>query len=342
MIARPASRDMPVDNDLHALHRRAADWLIRLREEPDDRTTADAFEAWLDQEPAHVRAWASVSAMFEAIGETRPEHADAWRTKDVPASRTPARRVYRRWGQAPRARAPGRRQLGAAVAAALLCAWIAPSAILFARADHMTGTGEMELVTLDDGSAVRLGPNSAIAVDYQAGARTVRLLAGQAWFDVKHNPGAPFRVAAGDVRTTVLGTSFDVRRIGSTTAVSVQRGRVRVVDHGAAPAPARELATGEWARLDARHRMSHGTDNPELLGAWREGQLIVRNRPVGEVIDELRPWYRGRIIVLSPALKDRRIDGVFDARDAMTALTAIVRQEGGSVRRLTPWLIVIS
>lgn len=332
---------MPVDSRLHALHRQAADWLIRLREEPDDRTTADAFEAWLDQDPAHVRAWASVSAMFEAIGETKPEYTGEWRAEGAAASRQFARRAHRRWTQTPQRR-PGRRQLGAAVAAALVCAWVAPSAILFASADHMTGAGEMELVTLDDGSAVRLGPHSAIAVDYEPGARAVRLLAGQAWFDVKHNPDAPFRVAAGDVRTTVLGTSFDVLRIGAATAVSVQRGRVRVVDHGTAPAPTRELASGEWARLDARHRMTHGTDNPALLGAWREGQLIVRNRPVGEVIDELRPWHHGRIIVLNPALKDRRIDGVFDARDTVAALTAIVRQEGGSVRTLTPWLIVIS
>lgn len=332
---------MPVDSDLYGLHRQAADWLIRLREEPGDRVTTDAFEAWLDQEPAHVRAWASVSAMFEAIGETQPEFADEWRVEGAAISRQPARRAHRRWTQTPQRR-PGRRQLGAAVAAALVCAWVAPSAILFARADHITGTGEMELVTLDDGSAVRLGPDSAIAVDYKSGARTVRLLAGQAWFDVKHNPDAPFRVAAGDVRTTVLGTSFDVRRIGAATAVSVQRGRVRVVDHGASPAPARELAAGEWARLDTQHGMTHGTDNPALLGAWREGQLVIRNRPIGEVIDELRPWHHGRIIVLNPALKDRRIDGVFDVRDTVAALTAIVQQEGGSVRTLTPWLVVIS
>lgn len=330
-----------MDNVRHALHRQAADWLIRLREAPEDRATADAFEAWLDEEPDHVRAWASVSAMFEAIGETRPEYADEWQDERAALPVRARRRKPRRWIQAAR-RIPTRRQAGTAIAAAVAVAWLAPSAILYARADHMTGTSEIELVTLKDGSAVRLGPKSAIAVDYRAGARTVRLLAGQAWFDVRHNPAAPFRVVAGDVRTTVLGTSFDVRRIGPSTTISVARGRVRVTNQGVSPAPARTLAAGDWASIDAGHRMVHGTDNPALLGAWREGQLVVRNRPVRDVIDELRPWYSGRIIVLDSALEARQIDGVFDARDTMAALSAIVEQAGGSVRTVTPWLVIIS
>lgn len=325
--------------DPHALHRQAADWLIRLREEPDDRVTADSFETWLDDDPAHARAWASVSAMFEAIGETRPEFESHWRSDPLPFSKAMAQHASRRWPRPPRLH---RRQVGGALAAALALAWLGPPAMLYARADHMTGTGEIEIVILNDGSAVRLGPQSAIAVDYDAGKRNVRLLDGQAWFDVKHDANAPFRVAAGDIRTTVLGTSFDVRRIGQSTAVSVARGRVQVIDQGVAPAPTRELAAGEWARVDARHHITHGTDNPALLGAWREGQLVVRNRPIGEVIDELRPWYGGKILVLSPTLKAKRIDGVFDARDTGSALSAIVQQEGGSVRKITPWIFVIS
>jgi transmembrane sensor len=214
--------------------------------------------------------------------------------------------------------------------------------MLHLQSDHMTGSGEVEALTLADGSTVQLGPESAIAVDYEKGARTVRLLAGQAWFDVKRDPGAPFRVAAGELRTTVLGTSFDVRRTGNSIAVSVGHGRVRVVDHGAAARSARDLSAGDWVRVDAGHQMTSGTDNPAILGAWREGTLVVRNRPIAEVIDELRPWYAGRIILLNPALGDKRIDGVFDAANPAGVLTAIARQEGGTLRQLTPWLLIIS
>lgn len=330
-----------MDADRHGIFRQAAGWLILLREDPGAPAARERFEAWLDEDPAHVRAWASVSDMFDTIGETGPEFQREWQPAVAAGTPQQHRRGTRVWPRLHPAR-PRRAAWGGAVAAALALAWIAPSAMLHLRSDYMTGSGETDTVALADGSAVQLGPESAIAVDYRKGARTVRLLAGQAWFDVKRDPDAPFHVVAGEVRTTVLGTSFDVRRSGNSTAVSVGHGHVRVVDQGANTRSARDLSAGDWVSVDAGHHMTSGSGNPAILGAWRGGTLVVRNRPIAEVIDELRPWYGGRIISLNSVLGRKHVDGVFDASDPAGVLAAIARQQGGTVRRVTPWLLIIS
>ncbi|WP_199553399.1 FecR family protein [Sandaracinobacteroides hominis] len=330
-----------MDDKLRNAHRQASDWLILLREEPDNLAAQARLEAWLDSDANHARAWASVLDIFEAIGETAPQLEKHWLNATTQKTggglAAPARR--RRWLRSPAAGL--RRPLFTGAIAAALVLWLAPSALLRLQSDHITGTGEVSAVQLADGSAVQLGPASAIAVEYAVGERTVRLLSGQAWFDVKHNPAAPFRVVAGDVRTTVLGTSFDVRRIAGSTDVSVRHGRVRVMDRGVAPASVRELAAGQWVRISPEHEIEAGVDNADLLGAWRDGSLVVRNRTIADVIEELRPWYGGRIILLSRSLGRQRVDGVYDAHDPAAALSTLVGTAGGTVRRIMPWLIVI-
>lgn len=328
-----------MSDNLRDAHRQASDWLILLREEPDSAAVRERFEAWLDADPDHARAWVSVSETFEVIGETAPELEKQWRGGGGSDAAAP-RRTQRRWLRQPGQRL--RRSILAGAIAASLALWIGPGAMLRLQSDHVTGTGEVRAMRLADGSTVRLGPDSAIAIDYQTGARSVRLLTGQAWFDVKRDPAAPFRVIAGDVRTTVLGTSFDVRRIGGATGVSVQRGRVRVVDYGVTPATSRELAPGQWVRIDSSHEVESGADNATLFGGWRDGSLVVRNRPIAEAIENLRPWYHGKIVLMTPELGRKRVDGVYNAREPERALVALVGQAGGTVRRITPWLIVIT
>lgn len=326
----------PVRDSTGTVEQQAADWLILLREEPESASLQRRFETWLDDDPVHACAWVAVSDSFEAIAEVGPELGDRWRE----GAMVPLRAPRWRWRQHSLGRTvairPGRLAIGAVAAALTL--WFAPAAVLRLQSDYVTGPGELRSVTLADGSTVSLGPGSALAVDYSDSARSVRLLAGEAWFDVEHNPAAPFRVIAGEVQTTVLGTSFDVRRVGGATAVSLKRGRVRVTAEGTT----RDLSPGQWVRVDEAHKVEGGADDPTLLGAWQEGAIIARNRPIAEVIDELRPWFGGRIVLLNRTLGESRIDGVYNAREPESALAAMVARGGGKVQRITPWVILIS
>ncbi|MFT4055062.1 MAG: FecR domain-containing protein [Novosphingobium sp.] len=334
-----------MSGNMRSRQEQASDWIVLLHEAPDDASTQKRFEAWLDAAPENALAWVAATDTFETIDAIGPELEAHWRRADTEVTRqtSPSARESR----SPR-QWVGRNKLARSASilasgiAACLTLWFAPDAMLHVQSDFTTRAGELQTVQLADGSTVHLGPSSAIAVDYENHKRTVQLLVGEAWFDVTHNPAAPFSVEAGDVNTTVLGTSFDVRRSGAYTAISLKRGRVRVIDQGATSLVRRELTPGQWMRIGPDHAVESGRSSPDLLGLWLTGTLVARNRPIAEVIEELRPWFAGRIVLLDADLGRKRVDGVYNARQTKDALSALVERAGGNVRRITPWLIVVS
>src|SRR3546814_4407377 len=84
---------------------------------------------------------------------------------------------------------------------------------------------------LRDGSAVTLNSNSEIDVDFDEGIRHVRLLRGEALFDVAKDSIRPFVVEADSTRVTAVGTSFTVNRVsGRDVQVLVREGVVELAD----------------------------------------------------------------------------------------------------------------
>ena len=100
---------------------------------------------------------------------------------------------------------------------------VAPSPQLFA-----TRAGERATATLADGTTVRLNGATRLQVVYTTAGRSARLLAGQAFFDVRHDAARPFVVRAGASRTRVLGTAFDLDLTRRQVALAVYRGAVRM------------------------------------------------------------------------------------------------------------------
>ncbi len=86
------------------------------------------------------------------------------------------------------------------------------------------------LFTLGDGSVVTPLDSASRVVAKTVSERQVELelLSGSASFDVAPNRERSFRVDAGRVAITVLGTKFRVERQGDHTVVAVQAGKVRV------------------------------------------------------------------------------------------------------------------
>ncbi len=72
-----------------------------------------------------------------------------------------------------------------AVAAALLLfagLQLYPALLLRWQADYLTATGELQQVTLPDGSHMTLNTASAVALDFKEGRRRIKLLAGRSLF----------------------------------------------------------------------------------------------------------------------------------------------------------------
>lgn len=308
----------------------ATAWLIRLREEPDDRALRQQFEAWRDACPAHGVAWAEVEQAFSLIGEALSTDSVQ---APAPAPITRRHAVLRRLLPA------------AAVVALAACLALVflPGLMLRIEADHATATGEWREVRLADGSVVDLAPRSAITVALDGDRRAVRLVAGQAFFQVTPDAARPFHVDANGVRTTVIGTAFDVRLARQSIDVSVRHGVVRVDDTLASSAASRILEAGDWVRVSRAGRMVAGREDAAEIGAWRRGQLVAHDRPIAEVVDELRPYFGGMIVIANDSVARRRVTGVYALRDPVEALRAVGRAHDDiSVTRVLPWLLVVS
>lgn len=345
-----ASETTPAHGDAG---REASAWLVRLDDAPLDEALRAAFERWLAQGPACQQAWEETRRIAALLDHLAPAHAQALpRPAGLPRPATKARTpnlprtaavgaVGRSSAHRPRpTRWPRRSMAACALAACIaLTGLAAPQALLHLQADAMTTTATTHIVRLEDGSRVHLAPESAIAIAMGPDNRHVRLLRGEAWFDVHHDPARPFEVEAGRDRITVLGTAFDVRRGANGIDVAVARGRVAV--QLADKPPLTPLAAGEALSINS-DGLQRGLVRPDRVASWRAGRAIVEDRPVATLIDRLRPWYGGYIVARGPGLERRRITGVFDLRHPDRALDALSRLDAIRVTRATPWLRIVT
>lgn len=309
------------------LSRQATAWLVRLEDEPDNEAMHVQFIDWLATSPAHLAAWEETAHVSALMTAACPSHTSTPRSLLGHQTWLPKFRHARTF---------------TTLALAACFAWLfAPDLSLWMRSDEVTRTAELRVVRLKDGSIVHLAPATAIAFTDDAKGRRLDLLQGEAWFDVAHDEARPFRVVAGDSRVTVLGTAFSVEKRGNNTAVAVQRGRVAVETLDAA-SPRRVLLVAGQSVLMGEGATSRNVIRPDRVATWREGVAIVNDQPIGDVIELLRPWYKGYIVARGPGLKHRRVSGVYDLRDPDRALEALSRAHDVTISQVFPWVRIVT
>ena len=193
-------------------------------------------------------------------------------------------------------------------------------------------------VDLPDGSRLQLAPQSAVAFSFDAGRRQVELLRGEAWFDVVPVADQTFRVIAGDVKVTVLGTGFEVRRDGRDVSVAVEHGRVQVES----AAVSQILGAGDVLRLGENGQPTAEAVSPELIASWRSGQLVAKDQTIRAAAAALNRYFEGWIVVADDELGRQPLTGVYSLSNPRASLSAIARVQGATVREISPWLLVIS
>ena len=305
----------PDDQDRAASE--AAHWLIALDEDPDDKDLRARFRAWLAADPAHAEIWVGISDVYDMIGQTQPACTD-----------------YHK----PRHRAsPGRKWTLPGIAAIAACLAIAlPSVMVHMQADYVTATAEAQRIDMADGSTVHLAPDSAVTL--ADNARSARLIRGEAFFDIAPDANHPFTVTADKVTVTVLGTAFNMRMGDNGTVITLREGRVRV-DHAA---PSEHLAAGDWLRIGRDGSVKRGTAPPDEAGAWRYGQIVARDRPLADIIDDLRRYHEGVIFLTDTAFGNQPVSGVYNLANPIAALRALAQAHGGTAWQISPWLIMVS
>ncbi len=86
-----------------------------------------------------------------------------------------------------------------------------------------TGTNDIKQLTLADSSVVWVNSASVLQVpaSFQGKLREVKLIEGEAFFNVKHDTAHPFIVKVKGLNVQVMGTSFNIRAYKGLTKVDV-------------------------------------------------------------------------------------------------------------------------
>ncbi len=167
--------------------------------------------------------------------------------------------------------------------------------------------GQIGVVTLDDGSTVRLAPESRLSIPkgFGASVRAVKL-EGAGTFSVAAGQSQSFQVHARDAVVVATGTAFTVRRYESdaATIVVVQDGTVDVRSGGT------RQALGAGGALILTAGLAPRAASPaerDQAAAWNGGTLVMSGRPLRDVLPELRRWYGLTVSVPQAALLERSV-----------------------------------
>ena len=274
-------------------------WRVRLAE--TDATSTEAFEAWLAADRRHQDAWDRVDGVWALFDDhpTAPE---------VIAARHAALddvRRFRRFRRRPMARTA----LGAGFAAvALIC-----GAIFWLERpdDYTTALGERRVITLSDNSRVELDSGSELQVRYSGNLRDLRLVRGQAQFEVAHDARRPFHVQAGGETVIATGTNFNVDSAGQTVLVTLIEGHVEVAREDRKI----ELTAGEQLSLSPEGDFKVNRVDVNAVTAWENGRLIFDNEPLSAVVARVSRYSAIRVSVVDAKAATLRINGVFATGD---------------------------
>ncbi|TWB33654.1 FecR family protein [Nitrospirillum viridazoti] len=308
----------------------AARWVARL--DAGALTPAEETELtdWLDSDIRCVGAMARAQAYFVS-----PRMELAMRI----LRRPPAPSVAQ-WGTLPR-RAVLMGAAASVLGAAVLVRRPAPAA----GRRYASEVGEVRRIPLPDGSRITLNTDSVLEVDYREDSRTIRLLKGEAYFEVAKNPDRPFVVEGPKAQARAVGTAYAVRLEDDKGGMRVQvtSGRVAVeLPPPAPPATAWQALERLWTPSAGATNGTHVTANqeaevriglnaagveevqvslrdvaPGVLGRslmWREGLLSFEGVTLAEAAAEFARYSVQKIVVKGPPAHER-ISGLFAATD---------------------------
>lgn len=276
----------------------AAQWFAARRGR-EDAQAEQAFRQWLAQDPANAEEYALFDIAWAVSGE-------AARRAEV---------------QVPRGRGRALR-LGAAAAVAALAAgisfwfWPAP------WTDWNTTAGEQRTLVLEDGSRIMLNTRTHIEVRLTRQHRDVRLLDGEAYFEVAKDQSRPFIVQTSLGSARAVGTQFNVYLARSHLAVTTAEGRVLV-----------NGATGGGVLVDAGNQAqvngpalsaSVAAVNVSSALSWRAQRLEVDDMPLARVLQEFSRYTALPVRAGSDAIGALRVSAVLRTGD-LDALRATLK-----------------
>lgn len=188
---------------------------------------------------------------------------------------------------------------------------------------------ENRFVMLPDSSTVVLHPGTSIRYATNGRVREV-YLNGEAFFDVKHKTANPFVIYTGKIKTTVLGTAFNIKaNPGEKVVVSVSRGKVSVSDSKqhllATLLPNQQLVCSIGAEKALQRKV-------EALNTieWVKSDMQFDDMPFKQLAERLSRRYDVKVSFKNKDLEKCLITGLFDGTETLAQVFKTLSKTTGA------------
>ncbi|MCK7597803.1 FecR domain-containing protein [Microbulbifer sp. CAU 1566] len=307
--------------DIRQVEAEAREWFMRRSERALDSSEQSAFDAWM-QKAQNRDAYRRLQQIDRSLAALAASEEGA-RLRQPLGFGSLLAKLQGFLGVSP--------VTGLAFACTLMLAvgtlYLAPWQSEPAAQAYTSALAQVRNITLEDGSEVTLGGDTAIETSFSSGRRDVKLLRGQAFFRVSKDPTRPFYVIAKGAEVRVVGTRFDVRS-GSEVKVTVEEGIVDVARQkvsGSAPADKVRLLAGQQVSVsESRLSPVRNVESGRVAG-WRQGKFSYRDAPLSEVVADANRYRKHRIIIGTRELETLRVTTAFNA-DQADILVAMLEQ----------------
>lgn len=294
--------------EIQAIEAEAARLFLKARAS-DTKDDWDAAYAWVALDPSHGFAFAKAEAGWELT--ERLNELPAGRIDALSPATAPSVQPAPNEDTLPIPFFSRRALFGWATAAAVTGVAATIALRLFGTVDHYrTAVGETRKVTLADGSTVYLNTDSSIEVALRKNIRLIKLLKGEARFDVAHDTTRPFIVEADGTQVRALGTMFSVRLRTDLTELTVIEGVVAVKNGASA---IRKIAGGRSAAVRsgsiAVTQIDAATVKQRI--AWQDGMIEFDGDTLAQAVEEFNRYRTTPMVIGDPAIASLRVGGTF-------------------------------
>lgn len=195
-----------------------------------------------------------------------------------------------------------------------------------AMAEVVTPIVKRDTIDLADGSRVILNAGSKLRYpkSFDGGTREV-YLEGEGYFDVRKDATKPFIVYSGQLKTKVLGTSFNINAYAglSKMEVTVVTGKVKVEETKSGRIV--DLLPDEkvqFTPVDNQFRKILKTDARKDI-VWSTGRLAFEDAPLTDIVQQYYRRYGRKVEIEGDGLKNCRLSLVFDQESPEEVLEMI-------------------
>ncbi|MCC2607388.1 FecR family protein [Planctobacterium marinum] len=320
------------------IQEQACEWISRIDRGLEDRER-NQLQLWIKQSDNHQSSlfemaalWDDLSVMHELSGLfPLAEKSNA----DAQQSRVFLSRPF----------------MATAASFALLCSimfmWMQwqpqsdiPQQVQAQSQVHETSVGEQKTIALGDGSLIALNTNSAVEVNLGDKVRSIKILSGEAHFEVAPDANRPFVVAAGQNKVTAIGTAFNVQLLENKRfELLVTEGKVLVSEiNQSMPDDIHKLKTDDFSALGtimvsgdtavfdgffSEPMIRLSLDQVQRNLSWQQGMLVFQGESLEYAIAEMNRYTAKQFVLKDEVIKARRVAGYFKVGDTEGLLHAL-------------------